>query len=41
VTFIAIARYLEPEFDYGYFIILFGRDGVMAIFPNFDLILNR
>ena len=54
---IAISRYLEAKFDYGYFIIFlqYGsrilhkksqvistkNEGVTAIFPNFDFILNR
>ena len=56
VTLIAISRYLEAKFDYGYFIIFFfdfnilhkksqvistKNEGVTAIFPNFDFILNR
>ena len=56
-TLIAILRYLEAKFDYGYFIfflrygskilrkksqvILSNNEGVIAIFLNFDLILNR
>ncbi len=55
-TLIMISRYLEPKFDYGYFITFWRygskilhkksqfistkNEGVTAIFPNFDFILN-
>ena len=56
-TLIAISRYLEAKFNYGYFINFFyygykilhkksqvistKNEGMTAIFPNFDFILNR